>query len=273
MRYELKPLGVGGILDQTIRIVRDRFGLFLGIVFCLRVPATAVLQYLSATNLKEMPRTPTDAQMNEFFVHMGRFYLYVLLPAALIDLLIISPMTNGALIFATSRIYLGEAPTFWDAMRAALRRYFAFVWTSLLFTVLLLCGLACCVLPGILVLLRYSLCTTAAVLERVSGTQALSRGSDLMKGPGNSNYLKLLLLYLVMLMIQTGVNGGAYFIPQLHVQVLAIAILGSITYTFAVVALVIFYYSCRCSNEGFDLLHLARIVAETPAEQPVLSQG
>jgi hypothetical protein len=273
MRYELKPLGVGGILDQTVRIVKDRFSLFLAIVFCVRIPATAVLQYLSATNLLEMPRTPTDAQMNEFFVHMGRFYLYVLLPAALIDLLVVSPLTNGALIFATSRIYLGEAPTFWDAVRAALGRYFAFVWTSILFAVLLLCGFACCFLPGILVLLRYSLCTTATVLERVSGTRALSRGSDLMKGAGNSNYLKLLLLYLVMVMIQAGINGGAYFIPQLHVQVLAIAILGSITYTFAVVALVIFYYSCRCSNEGFDLLHLARIVAETPAEQPVLSQG
>ncbi len=77
MRYELKPLGVGGILDQTIRIVKDRFGLFLAIVFCLRIPATAVLQYLSATNLQQMPRTPTDAQVNEFFAHMGRFYLYV----------------------------------------------------------------------------------------------------------------------------------------------------------------------------------------------------
>jgi hypothetical protein len=273
MRYELKPLGVGGILDQTIRIVKDRFGLFLAIVFCLRIPATAVLQYLSATNLQQMPRTPTDAQVNEFFVHMGRFYLYVLLPAVLIDLLIVSPLTNGALIFATSRIYLGEAPTFWDAVRAALRRYFAFVWTSILFTLLFMCGLACCVLPGILVLFRYTLCTTAAVLERVSGTRAFSRSSDLMKGPGNSNYLNLFLLYVVIFLVQAGLNGGAYMIPQLHLQVLATAVLGSITYAFAVVALVVFYYSCRCSSEGFDLLHLARIVAETPAEQPALSQG
>lgn len=276
MRYELKPLGVGGILDQTIRIFKDRFGLFLGLAFCVRVPALLFLNFFQrsyVTNLRNLPVAPTDAQMSEFFGRMGHFYIYVLLPTLLIDLLIVTPLTDGAVTYAASRIYLGETPTFGDAVRGVLRRYLALAGTSLLFSLLFSFGLACCLLPGILVFFRYRLCMTASMLERVAGTGALSRSSDLMNSTGNSNYLQLFLLYLVILLIQSGVNGGAYFIPQLHLQVLAIAVLGSIAYAFSSIALVVFYYSCRCRSEAFDLLHWARIVAETPVEQPALSQG
>ena len=58
MRYELKPLGVGGILDQAIAIFKDRLGLFLLITLILRIPATAVIQYAVPDQYATFPMQP-----------------------------------------------------------------------------------------------------------------------------------------------------------------------------------------------------------------------
>lgn len=91
-----------------------------------------------------------------------------------------------------------------------------------------------------------------------------------MQSDGHANYLNLFLLLVVLVCVQWGIGGSASVIPQIHLQVLASALFGSISYALAIVALVVFCYSCRCRNEGFDLLYLARVVAETPIEEPVL---
>jgi hypothetical protein len=270
MRYELKPLGVGGTLDQAIQIVKDRLGLFVLITLILRAPATAVIQYAVLSNMANFPMQPTDAQMNEFFGRLGRLYLFVLGPSLLVDFLLVTPITNGALIYASARTYLGEKVGLWESLGAALRRYFPFVWTSLLFSVLIFVGTACCILPGILLFFRFALAPTATVLERFSGFGALERSRALMQGDGYTNYIKFFLLIVVLAFLQGGINAISSLIPQLHLQVLATALFGSIGFAFAVVAQVVFYYSCRCRNEGFDLLQLARLVAETPIDQPVL---
>jgi hypothetical protein len=80
----------------------------------------------------------------------------------------------------------------------------------------------------------------------------------------------LFLLLLVLFFIQGGIGATASFIPQVQLRVLANALFGSIALGFATVAQVVFYYSCRCRLDAFDLMHLARVVAQTPIEEPVL---
>jgi hypothetical protein len=274
MRYELKPLGVGGILDQAIQIFKDRVGLFVILTLILRIPATAVLQYAVLSNMSNFPMQPNEAQLSEFWARMGRLYLYVLGPAFLVDFLLVSPITNAAVIYAAARIYLGEKVSFWLSVRIALRRYFPFLWTSLLFSVIIFVGTLCFILPGILMFFRFALAPTATVLERVSGFGALSRSGTLMQGDGYGNYIKLFLLVVALAFVQGGINAVSHFIPELHLQAMAFALFGSISFAFAIVAQVVFYYSCRCRNEGFDLLYLARLVAETPVDAPLLpAQG
>jgi hypothetical protein len=280
MRYELKPLGVGGTLDQAIRIFKDRFALFLVILLILRIPGTAIIQYYVFTNMGQLPAQPTDAQVNEFFSRLGRLYVYVLAPSILADMLLITPFTSAALIHAAARVYLDEPVNVWQALRVALRRYVPFVWTSVLFSLIILTGTFFCVLPGILLFFQFALAMTLTVLEPVSGFAALGRSRQLMRSvgfdargeaaSGSGNYLNLFLLLLALFFIQGGIGATANFIPEVHLQVLANAIFGSIALGFATVAQVVFYYSCRCRHDGFDLLHLARIVAQTPIEEPVL---
>ena len=128
MRYELTPLGVGGTLDQAIRIFKDRFALFLIILLILRIPGTAITQYYFFANMGQLPAQPSDAQMNEFFTRLGQLYLYVLAPSILLDVLLITPITSAALIFAAARVYLDEPVSVWQSLRrSAARRMFTFL--------------------------------------------------------------------------------------------------------------------------------------------------
>jgi hypothetical protein len=270
MRYELKPLGVGGTLDQTIAIFKDRFGLLVMILLLLRLPTTLILQYLVLTKRLDMPLQPTDAQTSEFFASLIRLYLVVILPFLILDLFVVSPITNGALIHATAQIYLGKSTSLRESLRFALGRYFPLVWTSLLFSLIIGGGTALCILPGILLFFRYALAVTVTALERVSGFGALHRSRILMHTNRTKNYNALFLLLVVLAFIQGGINGGSSLIPQVHLQALSGAVFGSIAYSFSIIALVVFYFSCRCQAEAFDLMHLAYIVAETPPDAPVL---
>src|SRR5262245_25386605 len=120
MRYELKPLGVGGTLDQAIQIFKDRVGLFVILTLILRIPATAVLQYAVLSNMSHLPMQPNEAQLSEFWANLGRLYLYVLGPSLLVDFLLITPITNAAVIYAAARIYLGEEVSIWQSIQMAL---------------------------------------------------------------------------------------------------------------------------------------------------------
>jgi hypothetical protein len=268
MRYELKPLGVGGILDQTILIFKDRFGLFLLIVLCVRVPTSAVFNYLIYANQLAMPLQPTDAQASEFFQKLGQLYLTVLLPSILINVFLVGPITDAASIYAAARVYLGQPTTLGESFRAALSRYFPYVVASILWSLMLFVGSLCCVLPGILLAFRFALVLPVVVLERLSGFAAFERSRILMHFDTMRNYVTLFLLGCGVIGVQIGISSGAGLIGQAHLQALLTALLQSLASAFATIALVVFYFSCRCRAEGFDLIHLARVVAETPADQP-----
>jgi hypothetical protein len=268
MRYELKPLGVGGILDQTILIFKDRFGLFLLIVLCLRIPTVAIFNYLLYANQFPMALQPTDAQASELFQRLGQLYLTVIFPSILINVLLVAPITDGALIYAAARIYLGQPTSLGDSFRAALSRYFPYVVASILWSLMLFVGGLCCVLPGILLAFRFALVLPVVVLERLSGFAAFERSRILMNFDSMTNYVTLFLLGCGVIGVQFGISSGAGLIGQLHAQALLTALLQSVASAFATIAVVVFYFSCRCRAEGFDLIHLARIVAETPADRP-----
>lgn len=50
MRYEIRELGVGGILDQGIAMTKDHFWLFFKIVVILFLPLNLIYGWLIAWN-------------------------------------------------------------------------------------------------------------------------------------------------------------------------------------------------------------------------------
>ena len=117
-------------------------------------------------------------------------------------------------------------------------------------------GMILCIIPGIIFAFWFMLAQHVAVLEGISGSEALGRSKVLMKG----NYGTGFALGLVVGIINACIVLAANFIPQPHAQAVALAFVQGITTLVATCAVVVFYFSCRCKVENFDLQVLADAV-------------
>jgi hypothetical protein len=59
-------------------------------------------------------------------------------------------------------------------------------------------------------------------------------------------------------------------VPQPHVQMIVQVLLQAALTLFSTAAMVVFYFSCRCGVENFDLEHLAASVGSDQGKPPVL---
>lgn len=264
MNYELKPLKVGGILDQTILIFKNNFSFFVKLMLCLQIPVAIVVQLVAIEKLPVPSPHPTPEEFSEFFQAQMLFFFTVMVPLSLLLAIVIAPFTYGVLILSAARIYLGQTVGVRHSFRAVLGRVVPLAWTWILLYFLIVGGLALCALPGILFLFWFALTSTVVVLERTSGISAFRRSWYLMRSAGLEHYLQIFLLGVVIFFIQLGIGAGAAVIPQRHVEGVLGALLQTLAVTFGTIASVVFYYSCRCRVENFDLVQLAKAVASAP---------
>ena len=95
------------------------------------------------------------------------------------------------------------------------------------------------------------------MLEDKAGTAALSRSSELMLNDRTKNYNTLVLLWLLLGIAGFGVGYIGNFIPQPHLQIVVTVVIQSLFQAFGAAAIAIFYFSCRCKADNFDLELLA----------------
>jgi hypothetical protein len=274
MKYALKPLSVGGILDQSILIFKDNFSFFVKLMLCLQLPVAVATQIYLTETMPVLSAHPTPEELSAFTQTQLSWLLTFVIPLSLLLEIFITPFTFGVLVHAASRIYLGQSVDIRRSFRAMIGRAVPLFWTWLLFHFFFYSGLALCVLPGILVLFWFALATTIAMLERTSGIAALRRSWYLMRSAGIEHYWQYFRLGVVIFLIQAGIGGGAAVILERHLAAVAGGILQTLGVGFATIASVVFYYSCRCRIENFDIVQMARAVAAEPTEPlRTLEQG
>ena len=272
MNYDIKPLGVGGILDQAVNLIKTRFWLFFGIAACIAIPAGLALNFLSLAMLPAVPPNPTPEDMLVFQQEMAS----KILPLGLISMLVsifVYPLTTGAMIHAVSSEYLGNETSVGASIGAAFKKFFPLLWTSILMFLTVYVGIIMCIIPGLYFLIRNTLSSHAVMLEDYSGRSALQRSSELMLHDRSKNYNTLVLLWILLGVVgfATGFVGG--LIPQPHIKIVVTVLLQAILQTFGAAAFAIFYFSCRCKADNFDLELLAESIGSdvdspSPDDQP-----
>jgi hypothetical protein len=115
LRYEIQELGVGGILDQAIALVRDHFRLFLVIMLLVYVPLDLLLQWV--TVLDEEAAVQVTARSNLKGILL------------LAKTLIATPLTNGAIIRAVASTNLQQPITATAALGSARRIFLPILGT------------------------------------------------------------------------------------------------------------------------------------------------
>jgi hypothetical protein len=179
---------------------------------------------------------------------------------SLIGGLVILPLTNAAVIQAVARLYLGQPVTPTEAIRHGLHRLLALIGTTILLGLAIMGGFMLLVIPGILCMIWFGLSQHVVVLENLAGTKALGRSKKLV-GPRWATFLVLALLVMV---ISMAIQGASYYVPQPHLRIVVAVLLTAVVTIISTAAWVVFYFSCRCAEENFDLHYLAEAIGEAP---------
>jgi hypothetical protein len=237
MKYEIRAMSFGEILDTGFRLFRNHFLVLTGIAAVLYVPLAACTAVLGSG--------AEDSAM---------------IAAAIVFLvtMVYSPIIQAAITYTLGEFYLGRKVTLEQALRTGGSLFAPLVGTSLLATLAILGGTLLLVIPGIYLALCYLLVGQVMVLERKFGTSALGRSRALMRG----NFARGVGVYLV-----AGILSGVLSVG-VHVVTSAVPLLSevasclaqAVSAGFASAVGVVLYFDIRSRKEAFDIEHLAALV-------------
>ncbi len=281
MTYKVQALSVPGTLDQAVALYRDNFKTIFLIALTVYIPVEVIRALVAAANAG--PITPfkwgmSTREVLEWYSSLtharstgNRYFTWVMI-------LFILPFTNAAVVHLVSNAYMNTPVSTSESLRRSIARLPSLIWANLLFTVALFgCGIGAfivaglmivflgpfgyfAVLPAVLVfayiVMRFSLLNSAIMIEEKRGMKALTRSAELMAG----NYLEQMLLILILLaprLLLFLFIISEKFVPMLALRAALQASMEGILITFSACTFVVFYYSCRCKREHFDLSLLA----------------
>lgn len=261
MSYAIKHMGLGGILDQAIAIVRDNFVLLFTIMLLVLIPVSLVQGFLLVSITPELP---PDASMQE---RMQANQAAIdnwpwLMGIGLVSLILVYPITNAAVIQAVARLYLGQPVTAIEAIKHGVRRLAPLLGTTILMYLAIWGGLLLCVIPGIYFAIWFGLSQHVVVIEGMSGTTAMKRSKKLVHKDRGTFLALGIIMFVITLMLNLSTN----YIPQPHLRVVSATLIQAVTTILWTAAFVVFYFSCRCGVENFDLHYLAESIGAEPAE-------
>ncbi|MBM3460966.1 MAG: zinc ribbon domain-containing protein [Armatimonadetes bacterium] len=262
LRYDLRPLDYGGLLDRAFDLYRHNFSLFFSIASVVLIPL-AIIQMLGPLMQKSRP-TADDA-----LVFVGFTLLFVPI------YMFLALLVQAALTLAISNRYLGLPSTLGSAWAGARKALWPLLATGFMAGMLMLIGTILCVIPGIYVAFIIAFVTPVVMLEHRYYSEAISRSQSLV-GDGQwvrvlVTWLLLFLINMAVLMLQGGVQALFMFTlgPESSIYVNAVfqAVVNVLIMPITLTVTVLLYYDIRVRKEAFDLQMLAAAIGVpyTPA--------
>ncbi|MBF6560046.1 MAG: hypothetical protein IVW56_07135 [Candidatus Binataceae bacterium] len=230
MAYNIRPLSFVEVLDSSFQVYRDNFILLAGIAAVAFVPEALLIAIFRSG-------------------HRGMLIIGFLLTLLLTPIMLIAATT------AIASVYLDRPVTIVDAYRSAGNIFTPVVGTILLKDVLGLLGLIALVVPGIYLIVAWSLVLPVTVIEHRFGVTALRRSRQLVTGEWWDTLGIILVAALLSWVPAWVLDTFWHFIPV--VGPILTAMTESIATAYGYVVIVIYYFDRRCRLEDFDLRLLA----------------
>lgn len=260
MPYDIKELTLSEVLDQAVALVKARMSTFITIACFLYLPLLLVMNVGIVLLTPTFSNPPTEAEVQAYLNKAGTIMTFSLL-MLVVFVFLVNPITNAAIIWTVANEYLGKRVEAKEGFQIGMKRLMALIGTNILAGLVIMIGLICLVIPGIYFALKYFLTTQTVVFEEQSGQDAMRRSGELMKG----NMGNAFVLALVIGIIHFLVNLVSGFIPVPVVGAIVGSLVDTVLFVFGTAALVVFYFSCRCKAENFDLKLLAQHVGQSAA--------
>ncbi len=259
----LEKMEIADILDAAIRLYRHNFLVLLEIAAAVQVVILAGYLILIWAGLGPIMMTPSE--------EVPWASLLGMIPAILVLAfagIILYPLSEGALAFAVSEMYLGRRISALDAYQRIAPLLWRLLVTMILVGLAVGLGSIFCLVPGILCYVWFCVSTPVVAVERRAGPDAMSRSHNLVSGHGWRVFGTLLLLYLIVSVASYAIT----LVPNLVVMLvlsesyplLAQSLAQGISSVAQIlvrpvlmIGFVLIYYDLRIRKEGFDLVMLA----------------
>ncbi|MEW5938897.1 MAG: hypothetical protein AB1750_04490 [Chloroflexota bacterium] len=284
----LRPMRLGEILDQAVRLYRRNFVTFIGIIALIHVPVTLIslgVSYFTQVYMQEAALNYDPA--NPFAIFGSPGYLASMgggIFMGFVQLVLVQGVAAAALTRAVADSYLGQPAGILEAYQRIGDSWGRLVMTLLLMMALLM-GLAIATVfvpcvgwligPGLLIFLSMAvnpLVAPSVVIEKQGVGASLRRAWDLAR---RRFWWLLGFIFILYLFAQLVVAGPTYVLNWLvllvlgseisvNPTILAVVVAGFVSLTFTLLYLplqltahALVYFDLRVRTEGFDLALLS----------------
>ena len=280
---QLRPLGLGEILDVSVKIAWRNAGTLLRIVLFVVAPAqalSALIQVSASPDTYDPAGGFGGFEDSSATAETEAWTLVAGIGIATLLGFVAGQLATGACFKAVAQAYLGEQPNWRESLRFALRRFHSILWIVVLGGFVILLGFLLCFLPGVWVWVAFAVALPVLMTEGLRGRKALGRSFRLVKG----RWWRTALLLVVAFMLVSIVAGVVSFAvaavavvrPDNPFVLFVIGALSStigalITTPFSAAYHTVLYFDLRVRTEAFDLQLLAQSLGVEPPEgwQPV----
>jgi hypothetical protein len=278
---QLRPLGVGEILDVALKIVWRNAGTLVRIVVFVVLPVQILTALLAASVSprsinssssfsfrSQTSNSPFTASDVKAFVGYGI--------AVLILGLLSSTLSSAACFRAIASAYLGERTDWKSSLGYAVKHLHSIIWVTVLAGLAAALGLVLCVLPGVYFWVSFSIAVPVLLTEGKRGKSALGRSKALVKNYWWRAFGVTVLGYILTGILSgaiegalvgfTSISAGDSSLTAIIVSVVAGTASKLVTTPFVAAFIIVLYFDLRVRKEAFDLQLLAgRIGVEPPA--------
>ena len=276
---ELRPLGVGETLDAAVAVYRRRFWPLLKLTAMVVLPVQAIqtIVLLSSTP-DSLTRSMTGALAPGFDNPSEEIWVYLAatVAASLLGLLA-TALATAAITKLVADAYLDEPTGPRESLRYMGRRFAAIIGASLATGVLITMGMLAFLIPGIWLMVSWSVVIPVLVVENTGVGQAMRRSFDLVKHRWwpmlgllvTGQLLGSIAQVLIAAVLEIAFNPlGEGVTGSIAANGIAGGIGSVLTTPFVAAAFVIAYFDLRIRSEGFDVWaminHLDRAAAPPP---------
>ena len=264
MRGDLRPMGVGEILDAGIKLFMRHWRTLVLSVVGLILPVQILSALVTASVAPEQfdPLTSdsgvSEGEETEFFIGQG-------IVALLSGLSIL--LATAVCFKAVADAYLGAEPDWRRSLRFALHRLGGLIGVAILSAILVTLGTIALILPGVWLFVSYAVAVPALLLERIGAWSALRRSFRLVRGRWWQTFATLLVGYLLIGVLGALVTAVIMIVPSLladgNTFVGAVgAVVGgtvgsALTTPYSAAVITLLYFDLRVRKEGLDLQLIA----------------
>ena len=269
----LRPLGVGELIDASIRIYRSRWKTLMAAV---AIPILPVLVFSSLVNWSSRPDTSIDPSTGQMRATGGQIGIFLV--ASLVSVVasvIGTSIATAACFRSISGAYVGDDADWRESLRFGFRRLGSVVGVSLLHGLALVAGILVFCLGVLWPLAVFSVAVPVLLMEGLSAPAAMGRSRRLVHGMGWRVLGVVLLGVLMALIFQSVLSAPLAILILNHhngagrdLLQFGTSLISSVLVTPFTAALhMALYVDLRVRKEGFDLmLWTERLGTAAPVE-------